>query len=571
MSTLGWIGLSALCALAAFVALAMRVGYPHHRRVAFAVWALGWIPFGLSIAAHRAELAEGHAMIQGALGGHWAHVLLVIGLAVVGYLVKVLLPIEESVVPELEEDELEARVDSDLRQLAYLFDKVEAAVAALADGGLLQRRGGELGPDDDEALRARWAAFVEASYELDVLQAQYRGFTTVNPVSRTRLHARCFLVAYGAYVCEYRASVAVTREVGDNDTVQAVLNEANARHGIAADTYLAMQRRTMHPDTLVRLNAGRAYLKLLEDHVDGEDVFARTKAYLYEVEGWLEDDPEAFVDNPLDYLERVAFDAWFPVQTTVTKGLSAIHVEDRECFITADALQKIAPRLEPADTLLMRREWHLTNLGIPGYWTHAALYVGTLDELDAYFDGAEALGGRRFSAWLQEEDAFAYEVLASGAPEGRDALVLEAVTKGVRVAPLAVSGLADSLAGLRPRCATLDEKLIAVRDGLRHLGKAYDFNFDFATDNTIVCSELVYKAYERLDSVHLELGRVNGRLLLSPNAFCEKLDAEWEGPRELDHVVFLDGLDHGRVVERDADALRTSHARPKWHILVAEE
>ena len=84
-----------------------------------------------------------------------------------------------------------------------------------------------------------------------------------------------------------------------------------------------------------------------------------------------------------------------------------------------------------------------------------------------------------------------------------------------------------------------------------------------------MCSELVFKAYERLDGVSLEPDTVNGRLLLSPNALCEKLDADWEGERELDFVFFLDGLDHGDVIERDANALRASHRRPKWHVLVA--
>lgn len=570
MSTLGWLGLSAACAAAAFAVLGLRVLHPNHRRLALGVWLLGWVPLGISVLQHRAELRAGEAAVEGALNGHWPHLLLVIGLLAVGWLVRVLFPVDEAVVPQLSEEELAERVDDDLAQLAFLLDKVDGATEALRDSPLLRLEGAELGAAQDEALRELWARFVEASYELDVLQAEYRAFHTVNPVTRTDLHARCFLVAYAAYVAEYRASVAVTMAVGENTTVRTVLDEANARHDIGADTYLALQRHVMYPDTLVRLNVGRAYLKLLRDRVDGEPILARTEQALADIDGWVEASPATFVDNPLDYLERVAFDTWFPIQKRVTQGLSAVHLPSRECFLGASALEGLDERLEPGDLLLMRREWHLTNLGIPGYWTHAALYVGSLEELDAYFDRLEELGHDRASDYIRSRCPQGYRQMFTPDAEGRPLVVLEAVTKGVRLASFAESARSDSLAAMRPRKLSRSDKLRAILDGLAQLGKPYDFNFDFATDNEIVCSELVYKAFERPEGIHLVPEAFNGRLLLSPNDFCEKLDLEWDGERELDFVFFLDGVDRGEVIERDVEALRESHRRPKWHILVAD-
>ena len=117
----------------------------------------------------------------------------------------------------------------------------------------------------------------------------------------------------------------------------------------------------------------------------------------------------------------------------------------------------------------MRREWHLTNLGIPGYWTHAAIYVGSLEELDAYFEGLPSLRGKPASDHLHAQRPDAYQQLWTPDALGRPMRVLEAVTKGVRVATLEESGVADSLAALRP-LVSKEEKLRAILDGLTHLG-----------------------------------------------------------------------------------------------------
>jgi hypothetical protein len=33
--------------------------------------------------------------------------------------------------------------------------------------------------------------------------------------------------------------------------------------------------------------------------------------------------------------------------------------------------------MSPGCILLVRRQWYLSNIGIPGFWPHAVLYVGT--------------------------------------------------------------------------------------------------------------------------------------------------------------------------------------------------
>ena len=51
------------------------------------------------------------------------------------------------------------------------------------------------------------------------------------------------------------------------------------------------------------------------------------------------------------------------------------------------------------------------------------------------------------------------------------------------------------MAALRPRLPAV-EKAAAILRAFGHARRPYDFNFDFRTDATLVCSELIYKVYE---------------------------------------------------------------------------
>ena len=91
------------------------------------------------------------------------------------------------------------------------------------------------------------------------------------------------------------------------------------------------------------------------------------------------------------------------------------------------------------------------------------------------------------------------------------------------------------------------------------------------TDDAVVCSELVYKAYEPTPGyrgLNLPLTKVLGRPVLVPNDLV-KVFAEESGSRDqqLDFVLFLDGVEtERRAYSRDASALSRSYRRSKWDI-----
>jgi hypothetical protein len=92
--------------------------------------------------------------------------------------------------------------------------------------------------------------------------------------------------------------------------------------------------------------------------------------------------------------------------------------------------------------------------------------------------------------------------------------VLESLKDGVRVRPLSSPMASDSVVVLRPQ---LPPELIGrgLARALAHEGKPYDFDFDFGRSDRLVCTAVIYRAYDGLGPVQLPLKKRAGRNTLA--------------------------------------------------------
>lgn len=161
--------------------------------------------------------------------------------------------------------------------------------------------------------------------------------------------------------------------------------------------------------------------------------------------------------------------------------------------VTSDVLEAITDDLRPGDVFITRHDDAMSNLFLPGFWPHGALYIGNPAQ-------RAALG----------IDDVTDGVLHSAQD---DIVILEAKKDGVLLRKLADTLAVDNFVVLRPNLQP-EEIAAAMKNALSHAGKLYDFIFDFGTSDRLVCTEVVYRAYHGVGGVDFALIDKAGRKCL---------------------------------------------------------
>ncbi len=424
-----------------------------------------------------------------------------------------------------------------------------------------------------------WQNFLDHVLYFDTMGQMYADIYLKAEDSRSREES--FMAAFACFLAQYRFAMDYIDRMEKNPSMHVILNEAVPEFGLEEGAYTRVKYRFLN----VIRGAEFARLNVLYLYYEKPGDSALREAIEEDIAGiWeagKEKGPALTAQNALKIVGDLGFTAWFPVQKNVSELMGNIKVwRPGISLISPGQIEQLKEKLRPGDILLQRREWYATNVGIPGFWTHAALYIGTPEERTRYFTGSDLAewiveqGGRdgTLDSLLREKYPDRYRLSVVPQEENHVPRVLEAIAEGVTFTTLEHSAAADSMVALRPNLP-LKTVARAIIKAFHYSGRPYDFNFDFRTDSELVCSELVYKAYEKTaesEGLSLPLTEVLERPLLSPNEIARLFDEEYgRAGQQFLLVSFLDGNEkEHNAVEAGVEDFRASWKRPKWHVWV---
>lgn len=440
-----------------------------------------------------------------------------------------------SALAEMSTEEVQRQVELDHRALREVVHSLDALGDeaeqwhATVQKTMRDENRGIYNPAETDALRDLFGRFLRYRGRLTRMVALYLGFREVRDDA---LRARAYLLGYCAGATLLESGRRLVKEFRDDPLARAKLNEADPGR-LKPDMFEAVYHGVTSPEHMEMFaTLGRLY----RDHQQRwreEEVFKQ--ADFDWLAGRIESSTSSIADIRLSptrawfsrIKRRMLRDANMPLyeaQEIMSTIVGDTRMVSRPAFISEAQIVTAKGMLEPGDILLVRRNWYLSNAFLPGFWPHAALYVGTPEQL-------KALGIDESNAGPAWEDYMTPE-------DGRQRVVLEAVSEGVGFYAAEHSMGADYVLAMRPKLAP-EQIRQAILKAFEYNSRDYDFNFDFFTDDKIVCSELIYRAYHPMLTMDNET--VLGKTVITPLGLGRKCTREHGQPGgQLEFVLFLD-------------------------------
>ena len=367
---------------------------------------------------------------------------------------------------------------------------------------------GDFRPAEDEAIGFWFARFLTARENLWAVIDEVRSAIDVPTIAGENDH-QMFLIGYAAVCLLIRIDRVLLFQVGDHSLVQRKLNEpfpefripgkqfttifsgfVDQRNVLAI--YDAIQFARKHRRELLRLRDD-AQVGFIAQQIDELETSLNPSKLSHLRRAW------SYVSHKWRRRGVVSAEKLF---AAVLEGFgrAASEMCDLENKRVSPGIrQSVEAFLQPGDVIVTRHAKALTNLFFPGFWPHAALYVGTPTQRDAAMIRIDSEKKQR---WKD------------------DVCVLEAKKDGVRLRPLEETLTVDVFVILRPNLEAENIKR-AVERAVLHEGKMYNFDFDFFNSDRIVCTELIYRAYDGLEDLQFPLIERAGRKTFSAEDFLD--------------------------------------------------
>ncbi|WP_411826185.1 YiiX/YebB-like N1pC/P60 family cysteine hydrolase [Luteolibacter sp. AS25] len=393
----------------------------------------------------------------------------------------------------MRQDGLEEMIDRGVKTLLAVAEVVprrENLDRELGEADAAEARGYYL-PDEDERLREVFARYLQVRASIREVVAAAEPWVDRGHELDVRVRLRIFTVGFTAACLLIRTGSFLMRVVDGRSVLRQKLDEAEPRYGIPRKSLYEVYRLQSSVPRMWKFHqAWRFYdeyrgriSELAGDELVGEILtileeekpFMETslrghvlRRYRYRLYSWMRRNKSGF-ENTMFQLFEIGGRTISELRDPTT-GLAA-----QPKRVPGAPLEAIASYLQPGDIIVTRHQDALTNLFLPGFWPHAALYVGK-----------QAEGGS----------------------------IVEAKKDGVRLRDLEETLAVDAFLVLRAKGASEVDFQEVVKRALSHVGKLYDFVFDFRQADRLACTEVVYRSWHGVAGMKFRLGETAGRFCL---------------------------------------------------------
>ena len=198
-----------------------------------------------------------------------------------------------------------------------------------------------------------------------------------------------------------------------------------------------------------------------------------------------------------------------------------------------EVLTLLQNNLKPLDIILEKTSFALTDQFIPGNFGHAAIWLGTEQQL-------KDLGMWNHPSIVPFQKAIS---------EGKS--IVQALRPGVGMDTLRRFMKVDQFALIRHKNIDADKKEMGeiYTRALENVGKKYDFRFDVTTQSSLICSELIHYAFGKvLWPTEITVGRHT----ITPDRL---VDLAYYDHSPIEFVLFLVGESNTKFIQAGKSVL----------------
>ena len=353
---------------------------------------------------------------------------------------------------------------------------------------------------------------------IDIVNA-YKDFA-----SQSKYNNETFFLGYCAALTLYKYSAELIIHTSSNPILTNKLNEEYPRSNIKSNSLDDIINKMTSPDYLNNLDITKEffYREITNNNRNNYDGNNQIRNELITFTTLLSNDYDNYKINVLNKFTLLPLAAAEIMQVNVIENTVSTMIESaggqlkaiQEFIFTLwgdirmpliDGIKfskkqkkKFKDLLKPGDIILTYSSGYLSNIFLPGYFKHVVIYTGYQDYKKNKYLSSVKLRPEQKNLVFNDNN------------------IIESVSEGVITNNIEkyLNGYADRLLIFRPNLD--DIEIMNVMERIHsYLGSSYDFDFDLSNGEKQTCSELVYRSYNGIGSIDIELEEIYGTTTLS--------------------------------------------------------